>query len=263
MKLKTLAAVAALAVVGTTPALANIKAAANGTSEIFLVVGDANGSFLLDTGIGLNSFLSSAAGATGTVFSRSVAGAAWTAYTASDTNLFDGASSSTAGTRWALFVYDGNGTTDSTVLRALTTVGKNLSTASFTFDGDTFDSTWANTGLIGQQANGTGTHIGLPSVNGSSYNAKGTAGYAGANFFNFSGNVFIGNKVGDASRLVLVQGGVDYSDTVNASYVGALTASFDGSTLTVAAPVPEPQTYGLMLGGLAAVGFIARRRRSV
>jgi hypothetical protein len=36
--------------------------------------------------------------------------------------------------------------------------------------------------------------------------------------------------------------------------------SFDGSTL-VAAPIPEPETYGMMLAGLAVIGAIARRRR--
>ena len=29
------------------------------------------------------------------------------------------------------------------------------------------------------------------------------------------------------------------------------------------APVPEPQTYMLLLAGLGAVGFISRRRRSM
>jgi len=36
---------------------------------------------------------------------------------------------------------------------------------------------------------------------------------------------------------------------------------FDGSTVW-AAPVPEPETYGMLLAGLALVGAIARRRRA-
>ena len=35
-----------------------------------------------------------------------------------------------------------------------------------------------------------------------------------------------------------------------------------GSFNFVAAPIPEPETYALMLGGLFAVGFVARRRRA-
>lgn len=37
----------------------------------------------------------------------------------------------------------------------------------------------------------------------------------------------------------------------NASYAGTLNVS----------PVPEPETYGMMLGGLAVLGLIARRRK--
>ncbi len=43
-----------------------------------------------------------------------------------------------------------------------------------------------------------------------------------------------------------------------ASLIGATSSSL--RDITVAAPIPEPQTYALMLAGLAAVGFAARRR---
>jgi PEP-CTERM motif len=35
----------------------------------------------------------------------------------------------------------------------------------------------------------------------------------------------------------------------------------DNLTLVSATPVPEPETYALMIGGLAAIGFVASRRR--
>lgn len=262
MKLiKTLAAAAALAAISA-PALANIKGVADGTSEIFLVVGDNNGSFLLDTGFSLNSLLASAAN-TGTIFSRAVASTAWTSYLASDTNLFDGSSSSVNGTRWALFVYDGAGNTDPTGHRVVTTVGTGVTPGNISFDADTMISSYAQTGGVAQQANSTGTHIGGPSVNGSSFNAKGTTGYFGNAFFLFGAtNTKIGNAVGTSSNLVLINP-VDPDDgtlPVGASYLGQLQASFDGQTLVVSAPVPEPTTYALLIAGLAAVGFVARRR---
>ena len=41
---------------------------------------------------------------------------------------------------------------------------------------------------------------------------------------------------------------------------GSGIASYAG-TLDVTSPVPEPATYGMLLAGLGAVGFLARRRR--
>lgn len=52
----------------------------------------------------------------------------------------------------------------------------------------------------------------------------------------------------------------DYYLQVSGNMVGADSASFGGA-VSLAAPVPEPETYGMMLAGLGVVGFLARRRR--
>jgi PEP-CTERM motif len=38
--------------------------------------------------------------------------------------------------------------------------------------------------------------------------------------------------------------------------------AFESANYSVTAPVPEPETYALLLAGLGAVGFVARRRRN-
>ena len=39
--------------------------------------------------------------------------------------------------------------------------------------------------------------------------------------------------------------------------------AFEASNFSVTTPIPEPETYALMLAGLGAMGFVARRRKSV
>ena len=37
--------------------------------------------------------------------------------------------------------------------------------------------------------------------------------------------------------------------------------AFEATNFSVTTPVPEPETYVLMLAGIGAVGFMSRRRR--
>lgn len=52
----------------------------------------------------------------------------------------------------------------------------------------------------------------------------------------------------------------DYYIRVNGNLVSDDGASFGGAMMLM--PVPEPGTYGMMLGGLGILGFLARRRKA-
>lgn len=53
----------------------------------------------------------------------------------------------------------------------------------------------------------------------------------------------------------------NYVLNVTGKITGNLGGSYGGVLEAATAPVPEPETYALMLAGLGAVGFMARRRR--
>lgn len=72
----------------------------------------------------------------------------------------------------------------------------------------------------------------------------------------------------DAADLALAQSSIFSGDFAN--YRLGLTASASGAqggpdtffiAPSVTAPIPEPQTYALMLAGLGVMGFLGRRRR--
>ena len=98
-------------------------------------------------------------------------------------------------------------------------------------------------------------------INGSTINFSGTLDtQAGASFNN--GYVNPGQTVTDYATS-------DAANTTNAAhfYITSASPTFsvigeDGHNYSVPAAVPEPQTWGLMLAGLAVLGCIARRRRS-
>lgn len=52
----------------------------------------------------------------------------------------------------------------------------------------------------------------------------------------------------------------NYYLQVSGNLVSDTSASFGGAVML--APVPEPETYGMMLGGLGVLGFLARRRKA-
>jgi hypothetical protein len=52
----------------------------------------------------------------------------------------------------------------------------------------------------------------------------------------------------------------NYYLQVNGGMAGTSSGAFGGSVML--APVPEPGTYGMLLGGLGALGFLARGRKS-
>ncbi|MDC8773920.1 FxDxF family PEP-CTERM protein [Roseateles albus] len=54
-----------------------------------------------------------------------------------------------------------------------------------------------------------------------------------------------------------------YTLNISGKAIGSLGGSYGGVIEAMTAPVPEPTTYALLLAGLGAVGFVARRRKSV
>ncbi len=51
--------------------------------------------------------------------------------------------------------------------------------------------------------------------------------------------------------------------SIGAGEYGEWSVNLAEGSITYAAPVPEPETYALMLAGLGLVGFMARRRKAV
>ena len=92
----------------------------------------------------------------------------------------------------------------------------------------------------------------------------GAYGVAGPVIVDFN-NSLTGSNMFDAD-LAMIRGPVN----ATAFYVNLHNAQFPAGAIrgqlqyvgTAVAPIPEPGTYALMFSGLAAVGFMARRRRT-
>ena len=66
-------------------------------------------------------------------------------------------------------------------------------------------------------------------------------------------NLALGGSLPNGTWSLHVQG------TSGATYVGG--ATFNAGAVVPTSPVPEPETYAMLLAGLGAVGFMSRRRK--
>lgn len=124
-------------------------------------------------------------------------------------------------------------------------IGAFLDTYTFTLAGDFLVSSTASSAAAGAQ-----------DLDYSSLLIKNAAD---ATVATFQGN--LGTDLNEFYTLPsMLLGAGDYRLVVTG--VNSLTqASYTGNLAIFAAPIPEPQTYALLLAGLAAVGFVARRRK--
>lgn len=268
MKFKTL--FAAMAVALAAPSFAAIQP--SGNSELFLVAQDSTAkvSFTLDLGLRRDTFF---------VDGQSELGDSLSFAVAADSNwaTFLGLSSA-ANRKWGVLAYSGGLSNANNSILTTVKAGVTEATMRTTTNQQLNQGTSATTaGSFFSSLNSSGTHA--PSnnfaVNGSSVVAeadsgKGYFGESGGTSDTLNANAKFSNLnlIGTASAFYKVSGSSSSAGAFvaldkfnNSQKQGSWT--FDGSTLNYSlAPVPEPETYALMLAGIAALGLMVKRRRA-
>ncbi len=146
-----------------------------------------------------------------------------------------------------------------------TLYGYNGPSATFGFDGADNPTV---TGAAGAIALATGSL--LPGANqssvGSSPQAPSFTSFAGANL-SFTPTAAGGSFFTDPSTFynVAVSSFINSPtevSPVSAGFASGFRIAQGGGSVNFAAPVPEPETYSLLLAGLGAIAWVARRRKS-
>jgi hypothetical protein len=71
------------------------------------------------------------------------------------------------------------------------------------------------------------------------------------------------SAVGDSASFFYLTGRSTTAINEQFENSAAFTFSSNGILNYSTAPVPEPETYGMLLAGLGVIGFVARRRRAI
>lgn len=265
MKLKLAAAAALVALSGAANAAIDNgnSTATAGNGELFFSVWDANSSYTRDLNVTINSFESEVA-AVGDYLKSVSADALFTSFLST---------ADLSSVKWAISAVDNIGARR--IIETYSALPAVYSTA------DLIRTAAGNLSSFVSNLNANGTATAESAIY-----AVGNSGYAGntdpkTGLYNLT-NALVGfNRAGTAANdsyetgLNLVRIGAAATGIAVGSYTpyadngSALRAYLDlnqGSAtfgqLTIAAPVPEPESYAMLLAGLGVMGAIARRRRN-
>ena len=277
MKLKMKLMAAAIALTAASGANAAMDNFASGNGTLAFIALDNVGtpmSVMMDLDFNVNSFLPGAMSAPGTTIqwnfntnSLTVNGVAQAVSPTWSTafGTFDAATEA-AQTKWAVIGGDSLSAGVPGDLRYFTT----SNTALATLQGQT-KTNLAN--MAGVSGLFTANNLLQPNaIDGST--ATSGAAFVGATAYTTTGpafkwgNRFVGdsfaNEGVDAKFYMLdSNNGTSGTRALVTQYgnsIGAATFAYDAGVLTYTAPIPEPETYALLLAGLGMLGFMARRR---